>query len=163
MSKLNLNIPDGIEKDPITGDFVVVENVKPLRALGDTLILNRLEAIRPDGGVRPLSALGYTTNTSEYSLLWGKLQDALQSLGLTKHGLYHLREVLADTIIYQAGDKIYKRGFTIDGDGIVRLGDEATKVTEDERKALPSSSLTATSRNNDEVQPMSALGFTSKK
>jgi len=157
----NLNIPDGIEKNPITGEFEVVENIRPMRANGDHLILNRLEAIKPQEHIRPLSALGFPTANTDPSILWGKLQDELQTLGVTDHGLYHLREVLADAIIYQAGNKLYKRSFSVDGDGIVKLGSKAVQVTEQEREALPSSSLTATQAA--EVQPMSALGFTSKK
>ena len=114
-------------------------------------------------GVIPLAANGdaeliFKVNTDEIGQrqLWNRVQAALDQLMSSEHDLVILKELYDSYLVYELGNKLYKRSYTLDEDNQVTLGNDVVEVRE-ERTFEPISPTASQAAMH--VKPMSALGF----
>lgn len=135
--------------------------IQPMMANGDAeLRINRAPSHTKDGKVRPMPALGFKHNELGTQARWNRIQAQLQQNDQDVHDFHMLKEVYDDHIVYEVGNKLWKRGYTIDDNDQITLENEVTEVVEsvtfDEIKIHGTQASTG-------VRPMPALGFAHNK
>ena len=112
--------------------------------------------------VKPLLAngdaelFGINSDDIGQQQLWNRVQAQLEQLMDTEHDLILLKELYSDYCVYETGNKLYKRSYSLDQNNQVTLGSDVTEVQE-EKNFVPTGPTA--SQASEHVKPMHALGF----